>query len=531
MSSPATLLSIVCYGLQDTKLYCPKGQPDIKHYVKAIKKTTRWAAQWIRLDFDNQPAFGQRATCTIPRKAELLSQLTLVVNMPDISSPQIAAIRASAPNTFLGPYFGWTNSLGHALINLLEFDIGGVNVDRMDGLFLELFDELYESNETVRSKNRMIQRIANGFNSRSIGHDATPTQVEVPLPFWFSRGSYCNALPIDGLSTDMIQVHVTLRPLQQLYFTESRNDLRNNSLPNTKIPSVCDCVEGTMPGIEGAQFYKSNPLSKTLVYNIDPKQQLQGISGEIIKNYGMPIKLAIGDCYLMAEYISLEDNEAIAIRSSMVDYRVEQHYIVPPVATQRAANVRVRLPYRNPVKDIIWVAQRPEVSSFNSWFLFSRDLMPNTTKSSNWWRKPWWPDAVLTSSDQALPAFRYAHSEPIQGAQLSFSSVVRVNHQTTPSIFRTLLPILHYRKAPLFNRYIYVYPFSLAPGASDDPSIGEVVLPRGLSNWEKLPKKELQLTMNPDINSQHLNLNIYAYVTTFNIFRIFAGRGVMLFAY
>jgi hypothetical protein len=527
MSSPATLLSIVCYGLQDTKIFKPRGQPDLKNYVKVNKKTSRWAAQWVRIDFDGDPAFGKKNTCTIPRKAELLTQLTLVVNMPDIATPQKKARNSCLPNTFLGPTFGWTNSLGHAMINLLELDIGGVNVDRMDGRFLELYDELYESNESVRSKNRMIQRVASGFNSSSIGHDNAPTQVKVPLPFWFSRGSYCNALPIDGLSADTIQVHVTFRPVNELHFTESKIDQRNMNVSNYQSQSL----NGVMPNIEGAQFLRANPESNSLIYSINPIQQLDGTKGEVIPNYKMPNKLEIGECYLLAEYISLEDAEAIAIRSSMIDYRVEQHYILQPQETQMSSNVRIRLPQSNPVKDMIWFAQRPEVANYNAWFLFTRDLISHTTQPDNWWKIPWWPDAILTASDQSLPAFRYAHSEPIKGAELSISNVVRFNHQSSPSLFRSLLPLLHYRKAPLFNRYIYVYPFSLAPGASDDQSIGDVVYPRGLSNWEKLSKKELRITMNPEMNGKQINLNIHAYITIFNVFRVFGGRGVMLFAY
>jgi hypothetical protein len=106
-----------------------------------------------------------------------------------------------------------------------------------------------------------------------------------------------------------------------------------------------------------------------------------------------------------------------------------------------------------------------------------------------------------------------------------------MNHQSSPSFFRSVLPLLHYRKAPLYNRYIYVYPFGLAPGASDDTALGDKVYPRGASNWEKLPKQELELTMKPDSQQNYTDLNIYAYITTYNIFRVFGGRGVMLFAY
>ena len=526
MSSPATLLSVICYGLQDQFLQPPRGQPNIKNYVKVLTKTTRWASQLVRVDFDGQPGFGRRFTCTIPRKAEFLTQVTLVVTMPDIYTPQKDADNSCPPGTsLLGPKYGWVNSLGHAMIDLVEFDIGGVTVDRMDGRFLEIFDELNESNTSIRAKNRMIHRVANGFNGGSIGHDPSPTVVYVPLPFWFSRKDYELALPIDALSADTIQIHITLRPLTQLYYTDSRLDPRN---PGFR-PGID--VSGAMFPLYDGVFYRYNPDSEGVIYSIDPAQKLTGLSGELISDFKMPSRLEIGDSYLLCEYISVEETEAVSIRSSSLDYRVEQHYIVPPQFTQRAQNVRVRLPYSNPVKDIIWVAQRPDVANYNAWFLFTRELYSATNLPEDWYAIPWWPDAILTTSDQAQPGFRTAYSEPIRGAKLSFGNVTRFEHLNSPSLFRSILPILHYRKAPLFNRYIYVYPFSLAPGASDDKSLGPSYNPRGFSNFDKLPKKELQIEMIPDRTGSFLDLTLYAYVTIYNVFRVFGGRGVMLFNY
>jgi hypothetical protein len=528
MSSPATLLSVVCFGLQDTRLLTPRGQPDIKNYVKVLKKTTRWAAQWIRVDFDGQPNFGKRNSCTIPRKAELLSQITLVTTMPDIATPQINAQKACSPDKpFIGPKFGWTNSLGHSLINLLEFDIGGVNVDTMDGRFLEVYDELYESGPTIRAKNRLINRVPNGFNQSSLGQDpVNPTTNYVNLPFWFSRGNYENALPIDALSADQIQVHITLRPASELYYTNARADPRN---PGYEPPCPAN---GKMVSMKNAIFYRFNQNAPQRIYSTDPiTKQTEGISGEIVSGFTMPSTYNLGDTYLLCEYISLEESEAVALRSTQLEYRVDQHYIVPPQNTQYAQNVRLRLPYSNPVKELIWFAQNPAAQNYNAWFLFTRKLHGATTDPSAWWKIPWWPDAILSGSDQSRPAFRNAYSEPIRGAQLSYSNIVRFNHQTSPSFFRSLIPILHYRKAPLFNRYIYVYPFALAPGASDDDSLGPSYNPRGLSNWDKLPKIELQLTMEPDADGTHYDLTVYSYVTIQNVFRVFGGRGVMLFGY
>ena len=528
MSSPATLLSVVCFGLQDTRLLSPRGQPDIRNYAKVLKKTTRWAAQWIRVDFDGQPEFGKRNTCTIPRKAELLTQVTLVTTMPDINTPQAYIKNACPPNKpLIGPSYGWTNSLGHAMINRVELDIGGVNIDQMDGRYLEIQDELYESEQASRSKNRMINRVANGFSDASIGHETNPTENYVNLPFWFSRGNYENALPIDALAADTIQIHVTLNTVNQLYYTNARLDPRNPGYrPNID-------VSGAMCPLQGGLFYRFSQDAPTRIFSTNAtRDQDIGISGELIPNFAMPTTgYKLGDTYLLCEFISLEDAESVALRSAQLDYRIDQHYIVAPQNTERAPNVRIRMPYNNPTKELIWVAQNPLALNYNAWFLFARDIIGSSTNRSSWWKIPWWPDAILTNTDQSRPAFRYAYSEPIRGAQLSYSNVIRFNHQDNPSFFRTLLPILHYRKAPLYNRYIYVYPFALAPGATDDDSLGPSYNPRGASNWDKLPKKELQITMNPNTVGKHFDLTIYSYVTIHNVFRVFGGRGVTLFAY
>ena len=527
--STASLLSVVSNGVQDTRLLTPKGQPTINHYVKVFKKTTRWAAQWVRVDFDGDPDFGKKNTCTIPRKGELLSQVTLVVTMPDIATPQLNAKNACTPEKpFIGPTFGWTNNLGHALINMVEFDIGGVNVDQFDGRFMEIYDELYESNESVRAKNRMLNRVPNGFTSSSIGSDpTTPTTCYVPIPLWFSQNQSENALPLDALSADSVQIHITLRPVNELFYTGARLDTRNPA-PLNNTTASCST---TTPAITNAQFYRQNPLSNTVIYKTAPGQENYGISGELIPDIKMPLRLQVQEAYLLCEYISLEEYEATLLRSSMLEYRVEQHYIVPAHYTQGSPNVRFTLPYSNPVKDIQWVCQNPKVADYNAWFLFTRDMYAATTFPEEWWKMPWVPDAVLSDSDEALPAFRNAYSEPLQGVELTFANIKRFSHMESPSLFRSVLPMIHYRKAPLFNRYIYTFPFALAPGASDDKSLGAFYNPRGFANFDKLPKKELSLTMTKDKEGKYPDLIVYTYVTTWNIFRVFGGRGVMLFAY
>jgi len=93
-ATPANSLTLVSTGLADARLMSSKGNPDIHQFVHVINKTTRWAAQWNRVDFDGTPEFGQRVSLTIPTIGELVNAVMIVVEMPDIYCIQLAAIKA-----------------------------------------------------------------------------------------------------------------------------------------------------------------------------------------------------------------------------------------------------------------------------------------------------------------------------------------------------------------------------------------------------------------------------------------------------
>lgn len=522
----ANSLVLVSTGLADTKLQPPVGRPNIEQFVHVVHKTTRWAAQWNRVDFDGTPEFGQRVTLTVPRIGELVSGFTLVVQMPDLYGPQLAAIRAaggtslSQQGNFLGPLYGWTNSLGHALVQLIELEIGGVIVERLDGRLLEILDELYETVESAQAKNAMIARIPNGFTNTSL-LTATPTTVYVPIPFWFARpGVYSHALPLDALSADKVRVHVTFRPVAQLYFTEARV---NPSLPLSLRPQ--GAADGAMTPLLGAQFLQQNP-SGPVVQQVTAAQGSRGVNASVIPGLAMPSRFNL-TAYALIEYISLDLKEALGFRDAELTYQVEQHQAVTPQATLGLQQVRVEVPYANPVKELLWVFQRPEAETYNAWFLFTQDIGPllNPQMSVLPTTLPWWPDAVLNPTPaltwQVRPAFQRSNSEPLESATLTYSSYERFVH--TGSFFRGVVPAMYYSKAAIHDRYVYAYNFGKKMrrghyGAS------------GAANWDKIRYKELYLNLKRNrTGSATPSLNTYVYVTNWNIFKVFAGRGGMLF--
>lgn len=529
-ATPANSLTLVSSGLADSRIQTPRGNPDIRQFVNVIKKTTRWSAQWCRVEFDGSPEFGQRVSMSVPRIGELVTGFTLAVTMPDIYATQLRAIQSAGgtdmenPGNFLGPVYGWTNSLGHALIQQIELEIGGTIVETLDSLLLEMLDELYETVESAIAKNALIKRAPHGFKASTF-LTPQPLKVFIPIPFWFSRPNvYSYALPLEALKQDNVRIHVTFRPINQLFYTDARVDSRTVGYDPTINTS------GGMWPLQNGQFWQRNPDVTTKVYSMNSNTPQQGISGEQIPNVQFPQRFSPVEAYALIEYISLEEYEAMAFRTAELTYHVEQHMPVPVEQTLGATEVRLAVPYSNPTKELLWVLQRPEVAIYNAWFLFTRDLSSPTTLNSNPnpspCATPWWPDAYLLPSQdrhwQIQPAFQTAYSEPLLGATLLYNSYDRFVHEGG-SFFRSVIPALYYVKSAVHDRYVYAYNFG------QKAEFGKYG-PKGAANWDKIPRKELFITLNKGRGgTQPPNLNLYSYVTIWNVFKVFGGRGAMLF--
>ena len=210
----ASLLKVVSSGIQDERIYFKK---TLYPFYKVWNKTGRFTTKWERLDFENIPTFGNTGFFRIIRKGHLVTRLFLVATMPDIYSAQRVA-QTTANRSQVYPQFGWTNSLGHALVQQLTLDIASYRVETLDSRLLEILDEFHTPLEKVTAMNDMIKRKDNGFTEKSWGWPKTQStsyqeKVIVPLPFWFTRGDTGCALPIDAISMEDIRVGITFRSL------------------------------------------------------------------------------------------------------------------------------------------------------------------------------------------------------------------------------------------------------------------------------------------------------------------------------
>ena len=517
----AALLRVVYGGIQDARFITQKGQPNIRFFVKAFIRAGRFTTQWVRLDFDTLPTLGNSSTITLPRKGQLLSRLYLVTTMPDIGTPQNAAIDWCIANnkSFAGPRFGWTNSLGHALLQQATLEIGGTRVEQIDGRLLEVMDEYYTPLEKVSLMDKLLPRNTQYFQPGLTFGSDTVTQATTPLPFWFSCGDAGTFLPLDALQADPVKLRITFAAPNALYTSTAQRDI-------SKLTNIPAGGEAYFP-LASSPFYYPDPAGTDI-------SGLDGYPGHFTKVSVIPgiteptaqVLQTLGDTYLMAEYVYLDRVEANRFRLADIQVPILQHYAFDAVDTRGSADVNCYMKIANPTRNLFFYAQRFEAGYWNAPFLATRDLSGADTPIA-----PWWPNATQIGTrvySELQPGFVYRNSEPISQIQLIYEGSLYRYATGSPSVFRSLIPGLEQRKSPWVNRYIYNLPFAFQSGLLAPSQ------PCGEANLDKIVNINLKLQLQPFAGREATAVPrylIHVWAETYNIFRVYGGRGGMMFAY
>ena len=509
----ATLLRPLTSGLQDERLKY-NTQPSIRGFHKVFVRAGRMTTQWVRLDFNQLPDFGRTATVDLIRKGHFITRLFLVSTLPDIATVQTAAALA-ANGQEVAPKFCYTNAAGHALIANADMTISGTIVDVLDGRLLEHIDEFNTPLEKVPAVNRLIARNDSNFAvTNGLGYvDPVPT-VRVPLLFWFARGDSGCALPIDAMGSDLVQLRITFRGLNGMYYTDSRTQATPDPL-----------IDGSaLWPLTSSQLYVRD-ASGTVIPGLIPSDPTATVSP--LAGFTMPpaTQLQLGETYILAEYVYVDRPEANKFRLADLQIPVLQHYRIEPFDTQAIPNANIPIRVPNPARALFMYPQRYEAASYNAHFLATRDLSGAGVPYA-----PWWPNSVglgaLTVPSKFIPGFALRDSEPIQALSFVYEGNYTRWATQHPSLFRSGIVGTIFPKTPWVNRYLYTLPFGLSPVPT---------LPVGEANLDKLRRAELRLEFSPQrgcLNPMQVpRFWIYCYVENYNILRVYGGRGAMLFSY
>ena len=307
MPAGGGLLQLVATGKQDLFL---TGNPQISFFKMVYRRHTNFATECQPMYFDGTPNFGQRITCLIPRRGDLLGRVYLDVTLPRLVDTS-------------GNPISYTNAIGHALIQEITFEVGEQEIDRQTGEWMEVWTQLTTPAGQRTALNEMIGSVANPYPAGVQIWPATNTEglrLLIPLQFYFcsNPGLY---LPLLALQYSPIRINITLRPLQQLFWLQ---------------------LSQRQPGVPPSCSTQVNCTSQ------------------------------IVNMMLWGDYVYLDVEERRRFVSNSHEYIIEQVQYTPPYSlTAAQTTATISIEFNHPIKEFIFVVQRDVMMNYNEWFNYS----------------------------------------------------------------------------------------------------------------------------------------------------------------
>jgi hypothetical protein len=193
------LMQLVAYGAQDIYL---TGNPQITFFKVVYRRHTNFSMESIQQTWAGSVGFGNRVTATVSRNGDLVHKMYLQTEMLPSGSHAIAC------------------NIGTAIVNDVTLEIGGQQIDKHTGHWMETWMELTNSEPQVAAAviatdtghvgSSLTQRTtgACGLGGADIGTNDAPT-FYVPLQFWFCRNPGL-ALPLIALQYHEVKVILNL---------------------------------------------------------------------------------------------------------------------------------------------------------------------------------------------------------------------------------------------------------------------------------------------------------------------------------
>lgn len=297
-------VQLASVGIQDAFL---TSDPQFTYFLKKYKRHTKFALEVIDNPVDGNINFGSQVNCWVPRKGDLIHNVFLYIELSALSS-------ISSPTSNIG----YTDSIGHAIIEYADIVIGGKTIQRITGEYMEIYSDLFVNNSQQAGLNQMIGKTGtlNGLGPATSAN-GYPKLLMIPLPFYFN-GNESLSIPLSVIDKQDVQIRIKLRNLSDLIINTDNNLLN--------VPAPLDTV-GT------------------------------------ITKLSVPI-----------EYVFLSDDEITYMKSGPIDYIVSQLQVSRFVMESGITTAQMQLQFVNPVKEIFVVIQDQVTANVNDMFNFTNTV-------------------------------------------------------------------------------------------------------------------------------------------------------------
>jgi hypothetical protein len=324
------LLQLSAYGAQDIYL---SGNPQITFFLGVYRRYTNFSIQSIPQYFNGNADFGQKIYCQVDRIGDLMNQVFLRVKLPSL-----VQYNYTDNDGNIVEYY-WVNSVGHALIKIIEIEIGGVVIDRQYGLWMQIWSDLTVPVGKRNGFNEMIGKSDDTINLNNNGE----LNLYIPLYFWFCRNIGLS-LPLIAIQNQEVRFNITFRKYEELIISSNGIQINADKCP-----------------------------------------------------------IQITQTYLDIDYIFLEDEERKIFAKNNHQYLIEQLQVYATSLTSNGLrqnptnpNQLDRIPdltqniilnFNHPVKELFWIIQNTTVLSIypyggNEWFNFSTEPYKNGKMNS-----------------------------------------------------------------------------------------------------------------------------------------------------
>ena len=283
------LMQLVAYGAQDIYL---TGNPQITFFKVVYRRHTNFALESIEQTFNGTVDFSRKVSCTVSRNGDLISRAYLQLDLPEL------AIGG-------GKLISWTHYVGHSLIDYVNIEVGGQEIDRHYGDWFNIWNEL-----TQTAEHELGYKVMVGHTTANITPEVSipANTIFVPLQFWFNRNPGL-ALPLIALQYHEVKFNISFTPAVNNFITYTSLGA---------VESVQSVPTGGMPTIGYASLYIDYVYLDTderrqfaQVQHEYLIEQLQFTGAESYTSSAVKSKLALNHpCKFLAWVLQLDANVA-----------------------------------------------------------------------------------------------------------------------------------------------------------------------------------------------------------------------------
>ena len=263
------LLQLVAYGAQDVYL---TGNPQITFFKAVYRRHTNFSIESIGQTFDGSVDFGKRVTLTVERNGDLIANTYLQATLPAVVLP-------------ITEVFGWVGSVGEFLIKSVELDIGGQQIDKHYGYWLNIWAALTVPDSKLPGYYTMVGNAKAATQSLTGVATTLEYFLFVPLQFWFCRNPGL-ALPLIALQYHDIKYIFEFETFANLSIPTTTYSGAAGSLTNVELYTDFIYLD-TAERRRFAQNSHEYLIEQVQFTGVEP---VRGVTNNIKLNFNHPVK-------------------------------------------------------------------------------------------------------------------------------------------------------------------------------------------------------------------------------------------------